>query len=449
MDCARLLSEHIHNINNLSDLDVAALRNILLDFYAAMFAGYKQNKTFADGVGNVVLAQGGKEEASVYLQSSLYPARTAAFMNALYGHGAELDDGNKKAMGHPGVHIIPAVLALAEAENKSEREVLVALACGYETFIRISMAAQPGMVERSIHSTGYAGAPACAVACAKLLGLDATGIEDAMSLSCTMASGLLTYSESRQNIKPINPAKAAETGVFAARLAQAGVHGPLNCLEGPNGWLKAATDKVNEEAFVFEGEDNLLMHECYFKLYPSCRHTHCGIEAAINIFNKKHQGEIKKVEVRIYPNAIKLAGQIKYPVDADETKFSIHYTLACGLLFGEYGVDYMNPPLLNDKVKMLIDKIELIPDKAMEDSEKGIRGASVIVKYCDGTSVTETVLVPKGDPEKPLTHEDIILKLKTCAKGIATDKQIYDLISYLEQFGSEKPLNASTLFMKE
>lgn len=449
MGISDIFSQKLNSINILNEQDKDQIQMLLLDFFAAMFAGYKQNKQFADGVEKVIFKQGGVEESSVLFGIKRIPARMAAFMNSLYGHGAELDDGNKKAMGHVGVHVIPAVLALAEAEKKTQDEIMVAIAVGYETYIRISSAAQPGMVNRSFHSTGFAGAPACAVACAKLLGLDALGIESAMSLACTMSSGLLTYSESQQMIKPINPAKAAETGVFAAKLAQTGIRGPKNCLEGPHGWFKAASDNV-DEALVTKEYDHLLIHECYFKLFPSCRHTHCGIEAAINLHNKLEGqlNEIEKVNVYIYPNAIKLAGQIKYPVNADETKFSIHYTLASALLYGEYGVNYMNPPRKGKDILELIEHIFLIPDETMEIRDKGIRGTRVEVVLKGGGTSEETILVPKGDPEKPLTREDITSKLKTCAGSLISKEHLQELISYLSSFGGDDTISKTILYGK-
>ena len=444
MDISRMLSNRIFSLNRLFENDKIIIRLLLLDFFSAMYAGYKQNKAFADGVTSVMLEQGGKEEATVFMQKKKYPARTAAFLNALYGHGAELDDGNKKAMGHIGVHVIPAVLSLAEAERKKQKDIMLAIAAGYEVFARVSTAAQPGMVERSFHSTGMAGALASAVACAKLLGLNSKGIESAMSFACTMSSGLLTYSESQQMIKPINPAKAAETGVFAARMAQMGLIGPENCLEGPNGWFNAVTSKYDEKA-LFANYDHLLLHDTYFKLYPSCRHTHCVIEAGINLHHSIDYENIKKIEVFIYPNAIKLAG-IKFPKDADETKFSVYYTLACSLLFGEYNVNYMNPPLKSEIIINTINKICLIPDVSLEDSVHGVRGAKVRVYTCDDRNIEETVLVPKGDPEKPLTEKDLVLKYNECADNLISVEKRERILRYLLTFGDEDYYSAEELF---
>ncbi|MBR4673548.1 MAG: MmgE/PrpD family protein [Victivallales bacterium] len=438
MGITTTLSNDLAAIKTLNTKDVEQLHTLIIDFFAAAYAGYKQNRAFNETVEAVVFPQGGVEESCVLFQNRRYPARLAAFMNSVYGHGAELDDGNKKAAGHAGVHLIPAVFALADKLGSSNEEVLLALATGYEAYIRISAAAQPGLVQHGFHSTGMAGTLACAAACARLYHLDAQGIEDAIALATTMTGGLLSYGDSRPAIKPLNPGKAAENGVFAAMLANGGMQGPTESLEGQNGWFHAVTDKVDEECL--KGSDHLLLHDCYFKLYPSCRHTHCGIDAAVALHKQVEVVEIEAVNVYIYPNAIKLAG-IKYPKNQDETKFSIQYTLACALLNGTYGIADMDPPKMTKEVVGLIDKIHLIPDETMENKAKGIRGTRVEVVTTDGRKLEETILVPKGDPENPLTRNDIIAKLKTCAKGQATEEELVALVEAIKKIDGNALFN--------
>lgn len=430
MSVSSELAQNLFRIQSLSEKDQEQLRTLIIDFFAAAYAGYKQNREFNRAVEAVVYLQGGTEESSVLFQKRKYPARIAAFMNSVYGHGAELDDGNKKAAGHAGVHLIPAVFALADKLGSCNDDVLLALATGYEAYIRISSAAQPGLVARGFHSTGMAGTLACAAACARLYHMDAQGIEDAIALATTMTGGLLSYGDSRPAIKPLNPGKAAENGVFAAMLAHEGVQGPTEALEGQNGWFHAVTDEVHDD--MMKGSDHLLLHDCYFKLYPSCRHTHCGIDAAISLHTKVKVADVEEVRVYIYPNAIKLAG-IKIPKDQDETKFSIQYTLACALLDGSYGIADMDPPRLTTDVLNLIEKIKLVPDETMEDRNRGIRGTRVEVVLKNGDRVEETVLVPKGDPEKPLTRADIIDKLHVCAQGQADENTLAKLVNAIEK----------------
>jgi len=430
------LARNLSLITTLNNRDREQLHTLIIDFFAAAFAGYQQNRSFNQAVESVIFPQGGAEESFVLFQTHRLPARLAAFMNALYGHGAELDDGHKRAAGHAGVHLIPAVFALADKLGASQEDVLLALATGYEAYIRISAAAQPGLVKHGFHSTGMAGTLACAAACARLYHLDAQGLEDAIALATTMSGGLLSYGDSRPAIKPLNPGKAAENGVLAAMLANAGVQGPTEALEGPNGWFHAVTDQV--DASCLKSADHLLLHECYFKLYPSCRHTHCGIDAGVALHPQVQPENIAAVKVHIYPNAIKLAG-IPYPKNQDETKFSIQYTLACALLNGNYGVADMDPPRMTADVMELIGKTQLIPDESMENKTKGIRGARVEVLLKSGETLTQTVLVPKGDPENPLSRQDIINKLLSCAKGQATKTALEQLVQAIDSLGGATP----------
>ena len=410
------LCRDLAGIGGLSERDRARLRLLVVDFAAASCAGYALNREFNAALERVVFAQGGAEECHVFRQARRWPARTAAFMNSAYGHGAELDDGSKQAAGHPGVHVIPAVFALAEKLGSSGEEVLEALATGYEAYIRISAAAQPGMVRRGFHSTGMAGTLACAAACARLCKIGAAGLEDALALATTMSGGLLSYGDSRPAIKPLNPGKAAENGLFAALLAGAGMRGPAEALEGPNGWFHAVTDEIHPG--FLKGADHLLLHDCYFKLYPSCRHTHCGIDAGVALHGRIAGRGIGSAVIRIYPNAIRLAG-LRAPASPDETKFSIPYTLACALLKGSYGIADMDVGSAPAAVRDLAGKIEMVPDDSMEDRSRGIRGARVEVTLEGGQTVAETVTVPKGDPENPLSRGDIVRKLETCAQGLA------------------------------
>lgn len=432
------LAQELFQIQKLKEEDREQLKILMIDFFAAAYGGHKQNRTFNELVERVVLKQKGVEESNILFQERKYPAQLAAFINAMYGHGAELDDGNKNAAGHAGVHLIPSVFALADKLMSSNEDILIALATGYEAYIRISSAAQPGLIERGFHSTGMAGTLASAAACARLFHLNAQGIEDSIALATTMTGGLLSYGDSRPVIKPLNPGKAAENGVFAAMLANEGVQGPMESLEGRNGWFHAVTDRIDER--MLKGSNHLLLHDCYIKLYPSCRHTHCGIDAAVALHKKVKATEVKAINVFIYPNAIKLAG-IKIPKDKDETKFSIPYTLACALVNGSYSIDDMDLSRLTKDVLDIIEKMTLIPDSTMEDKEKGVRGTRVEVLMNNGKKFEEIVLVPKGDPEKPLAKNDIVEKLKNCAKGQADEFFLMKLIEAVNSIEGNKAFN--------
>lgn len=391
----------------------------IADYYAACFAGEKVNAAFNRAAADTLTFMGGREEASVLFSDTRLPAMNAAFMNAVYAHGADMDDGNRKAMGHVGAHVMSAVFALAETLAVSGESVFTAINAGYEVYNRLAAAAQPGLVHRGFHSTGTAGAIACGAACAKLMGLDADGIYQAMSMSAIQSSGLIVIAESGQSCKPLNPANAARTGIFSALLAAKGVKSSVYPLESGKGWFHAMTDEIDESQITNGLGSAYTITESYIKPYPSCRHTHCGIEAALRIRERlladgKSAADVRAVRVNIYDNAIKIAGQIRVPPTADDAKFSIHYSLATALEKGRFGLDDLDLSGMTEGITRLIDRIELIPDAAMEDRAAGIRGAKVTATLADGSAYEAQVLIPKGDAANPFTWADMADKMRAC-----------------------------------
>lgn len=422
-DTAKVLSDFAASLTyaQIPDAAVETARMYIADYYAACFAGIKVNRQFNQAMLKIVQGFSGEGGASVLELDGRMPAENAAFMNAVYAHGADMDDGNRKAMGHVAAHVISAVFALAESMgDQTWEDVLTAVMVGYEVYNRVGAMAQPGLVHRGFHSTGTAGAIACGAACARLMGLDAEGIYSALGIAAIQASGLLIIAESGQSCKPLNPANAARTGIISAKLAAAGVQGPDLPLESGKGWLHAMTDEVRYEMLDDLGEVFTIC-ECYLKPYPSCRHTHCGIEAAISIREemlRKGLGtdDIRSLKLYIYDNAIQIAGQIRIPKTPDNAKFSIHYSLAVAIAAGNYTLaDLEEEP--TDEVRRIVDKIELIPDASMEDTASGVRGSRLEAEFADGTRMERTVLLPKGDAANPFTWDDMTRKMAACMEG--------------------------------
>jgi len=434
----KLLSDFVAGLryDDLPAEAVEALKRYVIDYYAACFAGFKVNGDFNRAVEALLLEMGGKPECdSLFLEERL-PVMNAAFLNAVYAHGADMDDGNRKAMGHVGCHVISAVLALAQRLGASGKEILTAIDAGYEVYNRLAAAAQPGLVGRGFHSTGTAGAVACGAACARLMGLDGDGIYNSMAIAAVQASGLMLIAESGQACKPLNPANAARTGVLSAMLAGRGVRGPVNPLESQKGWLHAMCDQPALEMITEGLGVTHTVCESYMKPYPSCRHTHGAIDAALKLRERLMGKEIASVRVYIYPNAIRIAGQIHEPATLEDSKFSIHYALAVTLSRGRFGLEDLGLEGLTDEVRRLIAAITLIPDESMERRDEGIRGTRVQVETAKGEVFEETVSIPKGDAANPFTLDELKEKLARCAEGLIDREQqgrLVDNILALEQ----------------
>ena len=442
-DTARLFSEFAAELtyDQIQQDVIETARMYIADYYAACFAGIKVNRQFNEAMLDIMTSMSSEGNTSVLELDRKMPVENAAFMNAVYAHGADMDDGNRKAMGHVAAHVMSAVFALAESlGDKSWEDVLTAIIVGYEVYNRVGAMSQPGLVHRGFHSTGVAGAVACGAACAKLMGLDSEGIYSALGIAAIQASGLIIIAESGQHCKPLNPANAARTGIISAKLAAAGIKGPDLPLESKKGWLHAMTDEVHYEMLDGLGE-TFTICESYLKPYPSCRHTHCGIEAAISIREKMLEKglstkDLKCLRLYIYENAIQIAGQIKIPGTPDNAKFSIHYSLAVALATGNYTLDDLEKEP-TDEIREIVKKIELIPDASMEDTSSGIRGSRLWAEFADGSSIERTILLPKGDAANPFSWADMKRKLEACLQGFdyCPDK----LINRIQTLDTSKP----------
>jgi len=153
----------------------------------------------------------------------------AAYLLAAAAHALEMDDGNREGSIHPGTTVIPAALAVGYASGARFSDLLAATVAGYEVAVSIAEILHPHASRRGFQTTPVAGTMGAAAAAARLLGLDADGMENALGIAASASSGIFAYLTGGGNIKKLHPAHAAREGVLAALYAQQGV------VQGPSG----------------------------------------------------------------------------------------------------------------------------------------------------------------------------------------------------------------------
>lgn len=443
-DSCRILCEYAKQLSykDLPDNVIEHTKMFIADYYAASIAGYRINTEFNRIVLDIIKEEGGSRQASILLDKRKYPSSQAAFINALYAHGADMDDGNKKSAGHIGAHVISSVFALAEYEKSRWRDIIPAIIVGYDFFNRIAGASQPSLYNKGFHSTGVAGSLACAAACAKLLRLDVDGIYNSVSIAAVQSSGLIIIDESAQHCKPINAANAARTGVLSALMAVKGLEAPINPLESPKGWFNAYAGEVDRHVLLDNLGKVFTIEESYLKLYPSCRHTHACIDAARSIREEfvclgYTCCDIAEVHVEVYPNAIRSAGRISHPKMSGEAKFSIHYAVAKALLNGNFTLNDLKIET-NEDVDQIINRTVITVNESLENRMSGIRGARVRVVFKDGTIKEDTVPVPKGEGDNSLDWKDLEDKMISCSSSILSIEEAKDIIRQCREIDVDK-----------
>ncbi|OGA46061.1 MAG: hypothetical protein A3G24_14495 [Betaproteobacteria bacterium RIFCSPLOWO2_12_FULL_62_13] len=177
-------------------------------------------------------------------------------------HSFDFDD-HSRAKIHPGAVVVPTVLALGERQGISGKKMLAAMAAGYETMIRVSLAANPAEARmRGWHLTGTTGTFAAAAAAAVILDLDGPTTASALGLAGTQSAGLWAFNVDGAMSKRLHPGRAAQSGVMAALLAARGFHGPRFILEAEDGgFLKASSDLSHS---ISEGRQSPECEYCIF-----------------------------------------------------------------------------------------------------------------------------------------------------------------------------------------
>jgi len=383
---------------------------------------------------------GGKEESTVLAFGDRLPAPNAAYVNGTAAHGLENDDTHVAAIHHPGVTIIPAVLAVAERQGFSGKALLKGVIAGYEVMIRLGVALSPSLLgDRGFHPTAVIGHFGAAAGVANLLELSAAETAHALGIAAAYASGLENWLSGGM-IKSIHAGKAAKAGVEAALLAEAGITGPKEIFEGKNGFCHGFTNSYDLHMITAELGTEWKTDEVHLKPHATCRHTQACIEAAATIAAEHNLGpeDLTSVEVYTSPLMGKLLANLA-PTDVIEAQSSMPFTVATALFKGGAQVlkdfvlfDDIVQAQKNSDVLSLAKRIQLKADTAFNPQTGEGR---VTIRVKDGQVYTKQVDVIRGSPDNPFTMGEVrdrFLAQARCVLPIDQLIEAADLIIRLE-----------------
>lgn len=319
----------------------AVVRQCVLDYLGVTIAG--QADPAIAPLRAELAEEGAAPQAQVYGDSLRLSIHGAALLNGMASHVLDYDDVNFAIMGHPTVPILPAALALAEAQDLSGVRLMDAFLAGYEIENAIGLLVAPGHYGIGFHATATVGSFGAAVACARLLGANDTQLRHAIGIAATQAAGLKSMFGT--SCKPLHAGLAARSGLLAARLAQRGFDSQMDALECAQGF--AATHSANfepDKALTRPAGGFHVLHNL-FKYHASCYETHATIEAARRL-RDTHEltpDGIARVVVTVNPYCDRICN-IADPNTGLEAKFSLRHTASFALA----GVETADPAIFDD-----------------------------------------------------------------------------------------------------
>ena len=377
-------------------------------------------KPWTQAVSRVVEKLGQRQGASAWGQRLRADPTGAAFINGTAAQGFELDDCHDQSMSHYGAGVVPAVLACAEALGSFDgKQVVLAVAIGYEVGTRIGNTVSPHAFTRGFHPCGLTSTFASAAAVGKLLGLNVDEFVSALGLAGSQAAGLMA-SQYGAMAKRFHSGKASQNGIIAALCASEGLTGVRNVLEAPYGGFCSTYAEKYDLGYATDrlGTDWEMRHNG-FKRYASLASSQTSVDAlrAIRETHGIKGEEVAKVFIETTEMVHRHCGWPYVPAETITAQMNLPYTAAVTLLEGNAFVDqYTDEKLRDPTILDLANRIEVVvaPDlNALGPHE--MRAVRVTVTTKKGDEFKEAVTYRSGHWKNPLSDETLTAKFRDLA----------------------------------
>ncbi len=338
----------------------------------------------------------------------------AALLNGTAGTVLEMDEGNQYARGHPGMHVVPAALAVAAARGGvSGRDLLASVALGYEAAARIGIATR---LNPAMHPHGTWGAIGAAVAVQRLSGADAAAMRGAMNMAASL--GLTTSRRTMLEGGTVRNAFtgfAAQAGVLVGDMAAAGFTADAGGVEHVYGRV-AGTD-FDVRALTASLGVRWEVARNYYKMHSCCRYNHAALDALARMRAERpglEPAAIERIDVTTYSLAAELDDPA--PVNVLGAKFSVPFAVATALITGSTGVESFTRDRVDDAAtRALAARVRVREDRAMTAALPDRRPALVTLHLAGGETLTAATETNRGDRADPYQPDEIRQKYLSLA----------------------------------
>ncbi|MFS2199062.1 MmgE/PrpD family protein [Pseudomonas sp. Pseusp3] len=374
--------------------------------------------------------------AGTYTSRLIFDGQRVNILGAAWAGGFSADsldahEGHFLSKGHAGATVVPALLALADALQHHGREIsghefLTALCIGYETALRAGTALM--VTSPTYHASG--GFSAIGVVCAgsRMLGFDeqtfrhALGIAEYFSARCPMMRVVQTPTMLRD---------AHGAGAFV------GLNSLLMAKEGMTGAPAETVEDISVAAHWADIGKRWEIDSQYFKPWPVCRWAQPALTAMLDIQRENPElnaDSIEAIRVETFYESMCLQGHT--PQNADEAQYALAFPLAALIVRGKLGPNEVTGASISSPdILSLSARIEIVeaPDISARFPNEILSRLTITLK--NGAVIVSPVTAAKGDPETPLTAEELDQKFDLFSAGLGHDRSlaVKQAIKHLDQ----------------
>ncbi|WP_092001640.1 MmgE/PrpD family protein [Paraburkholderia lycopersici] len=422
----------------------------ITDCISVLLAGSKEE---APAIVGALLEPSAKDDAVPHIPSGRkFSVGDAALLNGVSAHVLDYDD--VALAGHPSVVLTPAILAEGWALNKSGAEVLAAYVAGYEVWALLYDLEPGSLHELGFHPTAVNGTLACAAACASLRGLSKEQASHAVAISASLASGMVANFGSMT--KSLQTARAAQSGVLAARLASAGYTASLDVLEHRTGYVRAHSPsrapRLDIEDFRLGIDWRLPKYGVHIKRYPLCYATHRSIDAALELVKENDIAPADIREIHVHTGETQyLMLRNHFPQTGLEAKFSMEFAMASAVVAKRVGLGELTDEFVTSgPVRAVMQKVRCTTTtEVVTDWDQPFAPADTVsITLASGRVLTsEPVARPKGSWQRRMTQAELQDKFVDCASRVLPKQQAIALFAQLSGLGGLASIRDLSMFV--
>jgi 2-methylcitrate dehydratase PrpD len=427
MDITREMASYCQGLKfrQLPETVVDRVKYLFLDFLGVASRGSRADSS-KSLLRFVKKEQSGIEQGVIIGTPDKVPYGLAALANGVFGHAIEMDDVNNESSLHPGVVLFPAALSAAERTRASGKQFIEAVTAGYEVMIRLGKALGPeNSYLRGFHPTGTCGVFGAAMTAARLYGLKGLDLVHALGIAGSQAAGSMEYLAQGAWTKRFHAGWAAASGLTAAGLAKEKFRGPETIIEGRFGLLHAYSNRSDPAKVLRDlGSDFEVLHTS-IKPYACCRYMQPPIDAVIQLVTAHglQPQQVQEIDLGILRAGSSLIAEpleAKYePQCIVDAQFSMPFGAAVAVLYGKAGLkEFQMANIRSEKVRALMRKVRVHFDQALEKTFPRQWAGTAKIVTTQGQVFQTKVDYPKGDPENPLSWEELIAKFHDLSGGI-------------------------------
>jgi 2-methylcitrate dehydratase PrpD len=400
---------------DLPQQPIDIVKTIILTNLGSIIAGAGEES--CRNLVNLVKDWGGKPEATILIYGGKIPGYNAALANGTIARSLDYEDAIVPGL-HMGPVAFPAALAAAEiAGGCGGKEFLTSLLLGIEMADRINL------VNLKAFYGGFKGTGVCSIfaataAAGRILHLNSEQMFNAFGLALNRAGGSGQSNIDGAQAVHLVAGFASQSGIVCAQMAQRGITGPRNFIEGPFGWLNMfGRDKLDRQAVTGDLGTRFELTKTLFKKFPSCGLTQTCTQGILELIAETGIApeDVQRIDIRVGPFAYTATGHFEIGNSPRvNAQFSIPYCVANALLRKSSRLQHFEEESIRDpRILDIVKKIRVIPDPEVE--KRSQRGMEMEIKTGQGRVYQKVIDIPRGSPGNEMTREEHTARYLDCA----------------------------------